>query len=216
MRDESRINALPGYDPEIGRWLWALEDTRRRTKRSLEGLQQMVIDWPHPLTPSPEVELHTSGEGESDSPLLTTAVSSSGEGSGVRPGNSIGTLLYHIAAIEIDWLYADVLEGKSWPPEVEALFPYDVRDEQGRLIAVPGLSLEDHVRRLDAVRSIFLASFRGMSIDEFRRVRHFADYDVTPEWVIHHLMQHEAEHRGQIGELRIRAEQALADRENIT
>jgi uncharacterized damage-inducible protein DinB len=34
-------------------------------------------------------------------------------------------------------------------------------------------------------------------------------YDVTPEWVVHHLMQHEAEHRGQIGELRVAAEQAL-------
>ncbi|MGA7731021.1 MAG: hypothetical protein WCD37_07085 [Chloroflexia bacterium] len=23
-------------------------------------------------------------------------------------------------------------------------------------------------------------------------------YDVTPEWVLHHLMQHEGEHRGHI------------------
>ena len=34
--------------------------------------------------------------------------------------------------------------------------------------------------------------------DEFRRVRSFKDYQVTPEWVIHHLMQHEAEQRGEI------------------
>jgi len=206
------VEALPGCEPEIGRWLWALEDTRRRTKRSLDGLTQAVIDWPHPLTPSPEVELHTSGDGESHSPLLTTAVSSSGEGSGVRPGNSIGTLLYHLAAIEIDWLYADVLQ-KPWPPELEMQFPFDVRDEQGHLIAVRGLSLDAHLRRLDAVRSILLDAFRGMSLDEFRRAWRTQGYDVTPEWVIHHLMQHEAEHRGQIGEIRIRAEQSLGEQE---
>jgi uncharacterized damage-inducible protein DinB len=31
-------------------------------------------------------------------------------------------------------------------------------------------------------------------------------YDVTPEWVLHHLMQHEAEHRSQIGAPRARAQ----------
>ena len=126
-------------------------------------------------------------------------------------GNSIGTLLYHIAAIEIDWLYTDVLEGKPWPREVEALFPYDVRDERGMLFAVKGVGLEEHLRRLGTVRAMLLEKFRGMSLDEFRRVRHFDEYDVTPEWVIHHLVQHEAEHRGQIGELRVRAERSLGE-----
>ena len=188
------IMALPGFEPEIGRWLWALEDTRRRTKSSLDGLTQAVIDWPHPLTRS--LGLRTSGEGP-----------------GVRPGNSIGTLLYHLAAIEIDWLYSDVLQSQ-WPPELEALFPFDVRDEQGHLIAVRGLSLDGHLHRLDAVRSILLDTFRGMTLHEFRRARRVNDRDVTPEWVIHHLMQHEAEHRGQIGEIRIRAERTLHDRDS--
>jgi uncharacterized damage-inducible protein DinB len=35
-------------------------------------------------------------------------------------------------------------------------------------------------------------------------------YDVTPEWVLHHLMQHEAEHRSQIGALRARAQRQLS------
>jgi uncharacterized damage-inducible protein DinB len=49
-----------------------------------------------------------------------------------------------------------------------------------------------------------------MHLDEFRRIRSLAEYGVTPEWVLHHLMQHEAEHRSQIGALRIAAERALA------
>ena len=52
------------------------------------------------------------------------------------------------------------------------------------------------------MREYFLRSLQGMSIEEFRRVRSFTDYQVTPEWVIQHLMQHEAEHRGQIMTIR--------------
>lgn len=44
---------------------------------------------------------------------------------------------------------------------------------------------------------------------EFRRVRSLPYYDVAPEWVLHHLMQHEAEHRSQIGSLRARAQRQL-------
>jgi hypothetical protein len=32
------------------------------------------------------------------------------------------------------------------------------------------------------------------------------DYEVTPEWVLHHLCQHEAEHRAEIAALRAGAE----------
>ena len=48
-----------------------------------------------------------------------------------------------------------------------------------------------------------------MSLEEFHRPRKLDQYNVTPEWVIHHLIQHEAEHRGQIGELRKIAETSL-------
>jgi hypothetical protein len=61
---------------------------------------------------------------------------------------------------------------------------------------------EDSLERLDVVRDHLLAAYRGMSLAEFRRVRDFPDYYVTPEGVLHHLIQHEAEHRGQIGLLR--------------
>jgi len=120
--------------------------------------------------------------------------------------NTIGSLLYHIAAIEADWLYVEVLQ-VSFPPAIEALFPYPVRDEAGRLFAVKGLSITEHLDRLTTVRNALLTGFRDMSAEDFRRVRHFPDqYDVTPQWVLHHLLQHEAEHRGQIGELRGGAE----------
>jgi uncharacterized damage-inducible protein DinB len=118
-------------------------------------------------------------------------------------GNSIGTLLYHIAAIETDWLFTEILE-REIPPDVLRLFPVDVRDAQGRLSRVHGLPLGNHRHRLRAVRTLLLDALRAMPVDEYRRVRCLPEYRVTPAWVLHHLAQHEAEHRGQIADLRRR------------
>jgi uncharacterized damage-inducible protein DinB len=116
-------------------------------------------------------------------------------------GNSVGTILYHVALIEADWLFADILgpeSGRDWPAE---LFPFEVRDESGALLAVRGVSLADHLARLQATRAMLLEYLGTMSGDEFARARSREDYDVSPAWVIHHLLQHEAEHRDQIAAL---------------
>lgn len=118
------------------------------------------------------------------------------------PTNTIGTLLYHLALIELDWLYSEILEQEP-PVEFMRLFPHDHRDADGRLTRVQGESLDSHIARLAAVRSRFLYSLREMSEDDFRRVRTLEPYDVTPEWVLMHLGQHEAEHRGQLGEVAV-------------
>ena len=166
------IDGGPDYEPEIGRMIWMLEDTRRQTKAGLDGLADDQLDWTPPSAANSE-------------------------------SNSIGALLYHIAVIEADWLYVEVLEAESFPPEVMNLFPDDVRDDGGHLAVAHGGSLDGHLLRLDAVRDRVLAAFRGMSLTEFRRERNLPDYTVTPEWVLHHLIQHEVEHRGEIGMLRI-------------
>jgi uncharacterized damage-inducible protein DinB len=165
-----QLATLPGYPPEIGGWLSALEDTRQRTKRTLEGIAATHIDY------------------------ATTCID-----------NTIGTLLYHIAAIEADWLFVDVMQ-QEFPPDVDALLPFDVRDERGRLTLVQGVGLEEHLQRLDFIRGCLLEEFRRVSLEDYHRARHFDQYDVTPEWVLHHLCQHEAEHRGQILEARRLAE----------
>lgn len=114
-------------------------------------------------------------------------------------GNSIGTLLYHLAAIEADWLSAEVREEVPFAPKLVALFPYDVRDGAGRLRVVAGLTLAEHLARLATTRAELSRTFRALAPADFRRIRTLPDYDVTPEWVLHHLMQHEAGHRGEIG-----------------
>lgn len=120
--------------------------------------------------------------------------------------HTIGTVLYHIAAIELDWLMEEILEGQLLDDPVWEMFPYDVRDENGLLTIVTGHSYDWHWQRLDKVRQILRETITPMTTDEFRRKRVLESYDVTPAWVMHHLAQHEAEHRGELMMLRTLAE----------
>ncbi len=126
-----------------------------------------------------------------------------------EPGrNAISDILYHVAAIEADWLYSEILE-RRFPDEIAALFPLEIRDASGELGRVDA-SLDELQRRLEIVRRALQEALAAMSSDEFRRPRALARYDVTPEWVVHHLLQHEAEHRADIRTTRITAERAQA------
>ena len=127
---------------------------------------------------------------------------------GVR--NSIGTLLYHIAATEMEWLCVELLEGGGFPPAVAGLLPYGVRDQHGSLVIVRGEDAEAHVTRLDATRRFLLDTIEATDAEAFRRPRATAGGTVTPTWILQHLAQHEAEHRGQIQLLRAMAAQAAS------
>ncbi len=166
---EQRVIApLPASHPDLGRWLWALEDTRARTKATLTGLDQAALDWTAP---------------------------------GV--GNSISSLLYHLALIELDYLYADIL-GEDYPKSGEALLPWDDRDGDGHLSVVAGVSLDDHLARLDEVRRQLIERVSVLTAEQMKTARTLpeSNYVISPAWTLHHLMQHEAEHRGQIAAIR--------------
>jgi uncharacterized damage-inducible protein DinB len=172
-----RCEPLPGFEPEIGRWLWALEEVRRATLTHVEAIDQQTLDW--------------SGTDGAD--------------------NSIGTLLYHIALVEMSWLFMDIFEGEL-PEVVRADFPYDMADGSGGLARVEAVTLEDHLRRLRRSRAVFLDALRGFSLEEWRRPRSPADveYHVTPEWAVFHLIEHEAAHAAQVAAMKRRAERYFA------
>jgi uncharacterized damage-inducible protein DinB len=158
------VATLTGYEEEIGRWLWCLEDVRRTLKTELMGISQDVLD------------------------------------KKMDERQTIGSLLYHIALIEADWLYEEVL-CSEWDPDIRSLFPLNVSSEKGLLTEMRGQSLDDHFYRLDKVREVFLSHFLSMDITDWRKPRVLEHYDVTPEWVVYHLIEHEAHHRGQIFQL---------------
>ncbi|MCM3262219.1 DinB family protein [Paenibacillus sp. FSL H8-0457] len=175
MKDLQRktltVEALPGFEPEIGRWIWGLEDVRRTILKRLAGIRYEHLN-------------HKAAGRQ-----------------------SIGSLLYHIALIEADWLYVEVLES-DWDPKIKACFPWDHRTEDNRLSEVPDQPLAEHLHRMHMVRQELVAHFRGMDLSDWRRPRQLEAYDVTPEWVIYHLIEHESHHRGQIFQLLRELEQA--------
>ncbi|GAQ19034.1 damage-inducible protein DinB [Oceanobacillus picturae] len=158
------VSPLPGYEEEIGRLLWCLEDVRQTLITELNGISLRTLD------------------------------------AKIDERQTIGSLLYHIALIEADWLYVEVL-GTEWDQEIRSLFQEEDRFENGSLTHIEGQTLDEHFDRLSKVREVFLSHFRSMDLTVWRKPRVLEHYDVTPEWVVYHLIEHESHHRGQIFQL---------------
>src|SRR5690606_3154515 len=109
--------------------------------------------------------------------------------------NSIGSLLYHIALVELDWLHYDLLLTEP-PQEVLASFPHHHRTPDGRLAHVEGVSSYDHLECLTPVRRHYHEALRPMSPQDSNADREPEgdDYTVTPAWSVFHLVAHEAGH----------------------
>jgi uncharacterized damage-inducible protein DinB len=173
---------IAGFPLEIGAVLWTLEDARRRTVSYVEGISQEAMDR------LPAGHRH-----------------------------SVATLLYHIMIFEVDYLYIDILGGDydekrripECPDEVKDHLPYPLLLEDGSYTPVSGDPLGVHLERMEVVRSAFLDVMGGYTVEAFRTLVQTGDEQATPEIVVEHLAQHEAEHRGAIWEARVAAEAEL-------
>lgn len=115
-------------------------------------------------------------------------------------GDTVGTTLYHVALIEIDWVFSDVLDREA---DIDhALFSFEHRVEDGRLTPVVGQSMADHLDRLASTRARVLEELGSMAAGEFHRPRARERYDVSAAWVVFHLIDHEVEHRVRLSTLR--------------
>lgn len=119
--------------------------------------------------------------------------------------NSIGSLLYHVALIEMSWLYDDVLL-VSPPEDIAALFPHDHRTSDGRLAVIAGAPLAEHLERLAVTRARFLELMTPLTPVDWHTVREprGEDYACSPAWVVFHLVEHEAGHLFQVREIKRR------------
>lgn len=175
-RSDRRVHALGSYSgaaPEIGQWLWAMEETRRGLLSTLSriekaGFGQEFLDW--------------QGADGKD--------------------NSLGTLLYHIAGVEMGWLYVDMLM-TGFPADVQERFPVDDHTDDGRMRYITGLALQDHLDNLAWTRRRFLDVVGALSVEEWNELKSppNEDYSITPGWIVFHLVEHEAGHLYEIRRL---------------
>lgn len=112
-------------------------------------------------------------------------------------GNSIGQLLRHIAGVELDWTLTDLCRGEAMPAGTPAM----LRD--GGPMDDPGARpLEDFLAVLDFARATLrarLMTLRGADPAETREYRDEHKHAVyTVRWILYHLVDHEAQHKGQI------------------
>lgn len=165
-REKLVLGSYPGTIPQVGEWLWAMEDARAKTIHALDriertGFGQEFLDWRGP-------------DGKD---------------------NSVGALLYHIAIVEIDWLYFDMLLAEP-PAEIAAVFPFEHRDESGTLVQGAGQTMAEHKERLAFTRQHFMGIVSKLDLEDWQRLREPAnvDYKATPGWIVYHLVEHEYGH----------------------
>lgn len=164
------LEPYPAATPEVGVWLGALQTVRGGLLRSLGRIEQAGFG---------QEFLDWRGPAGDD--------------------NSVGTLLYHIASVELGWLYFDIMLGDA-AADLKELLPVTGWDDKGMLTHVPGRTMSDHLELLAEARRRFLDLVGPMSLEDWRSLRSpdGEDYSATPEWIVYHLVEHEAGHMYEI------------------
>jgi len=114
---------------------------------------------------------------------------------------SIGTLLLHIAAVERSWIGEDIDRrpmGEEWAPA----FPIHLRIDQVR-----GQPLRFFIDKLDEVRRETRSVLAALNDGDLSRSvvpldPGGSEGSFSIEWILYHLVEHEAHHRGQISLLK--------------
>ncbi len=117
-------------------------------------------------------------------------------------GNSIGTLLLHLAGTEAFWI-RERLGGEKLSREEWA--EYGMEDYP-KLKSPDGKDVSYFFSKLDAMRENTRKALAGIKAADLDRVHREEfqgkSYTFSLRWILHHVVEHEAHHKGQIAILR--------------
>jgi uncharacterized damage-inducible protein DinB len=164
---------VEGYAPRVGRYVAQINEVRDKLIAEVKDLDAARLDW-HPDDAT----------------------------------ESIGTLLLHIDSVEWSWIHEDILgmPDKDYPGDWAEAMPIRVGAPQ-----VQGRPVEWYLQKLQATRERTLEVLRGFTEHDLSRLVGEADlgpdtekrsYLFTIDWIIWHIIEHEAAHVGQIELLR--------------
>ena len=116
--------------------------------------------------------------------------------------NTIGTLLIHVAEAELFWTQ-EVLNGKPLTAQERTDYRFDVFGKPG----APAIEAHDFGffrKRMDHVRSLTRESLRPLKDEQLDAMRTWEDSragekrEFSVRWILQHMLEHEAHHKGQI------------------
>lgn len=121
------------------------------------------------------------------------------------PGaHSIGAIMLHIAEAEWWWMQCVVSGHKLTPEDRQA--PYWDVLKHPDAFAAKGFSAEFCVEQASKIREQSRGILAGFSDEDLERIfvfeRRGVVHEHTLRWILHHLIDHEAQHKGQILMLR--------------
>ena len=162
---------------------------------SEENKQVVVLDRNNEL--SPRVALFFSMMERTRRTLIRRAETLSKETIDFSPQRqnveTIGTLLLHIAAVEWGWIFEDIagkeMEYEKWK------YGFSLRENIDQL---EGEDVEFYLSQLKEVRQEVFDFLKTISDKDLDSIVDVDGEKVSMEWILFHLLEHEAMHLGQI------------------
>lgn len=114
----------------------------------------------------------------------------------------IGAYLMHLAECDISWL--EILSGMVQPEELKAECYYDSWYDPSKTSSPPKSSLEKkaYLSILEKTRKNFLDYVSTINDDAFEEEVVFkgktSERRFKKKWIVYHILEHEAHHRGQM------------------